>query len=43
MSPDAKEDFEFTCDNCKRTISIVKDGIEDGTSRHDADPFLLEY
>ncbi len=40
MSPDAKEAFEFTCDNYKRTISIVKNGIEDGTFRHDADPFL---
>ncbi|HII94004.1 MAG TPA: TetR/AcrR family transcriptional regulator [Methanosarcina sp.] len=41
MSPDAKAIIEFSCENYRRTISIVKDGIEDGTFRSDADPFLV--
>lgn len=41
LSPDAKEVVEFTCENYKRTISIVKNGIDDGTFRSDADPFLV--
>jgi TetR/AcrR family transcriptional regulator len=41
MNPDAKEIVDFSCENYKRTISIVKKGIEDGTFRSDANPFLV--
>ncbi len=39
--PEAKEIIEFSCENYKRTISIVKNGIEDGAFRPDANPFLV--
>ncbi len=41
MNPEAKEIIEFSCENYKRTISIVKNGIEDGVFRSDANPFLV--
>ncbi|AAM06322.1 TPA: TetR/AcrR family transcriptional regulator [Methanosarcina acetivorans] len=40
LSPDAKEIIEFSCENYRIIHSIIKNGIEDGTFRSDANPLL---
>lgn len=41
LSRDAKEIIEFTCENYRILLSIIKNGIEDETFRPDANPLLV--
>lgn len=41
LSPDAKEIIATSCENYKEILSVVKNGIEDGSFRSDANPVLV--
>lgn len=41
LSPDAKEIIATSCENYKEILSVVKNGIEDGSFRSDVNPVLV--